>query len=525
MKCFTSENFALCWKPTSALKEMMNNEYDDVQWDVRSSADIFTAHLSSHEPVDTFTNNPYEDDEVRAFVNVLGILTEIGQLNTEQAHASTSYMQSTEYQNAEDVEDAEQIEETFAAKSMEVRVEDPQKRSEGAGSHIAYLIITSTTLETFSSPKPRPVRRRFQDFVWLHDVLILEFPACVVPPLPEKHRIKYFKGDRFSLDFIEKRRLGLQWFLDRIARHPYLQQSQCTRIFLESADFKNDKQTQSRKLPAAASLFDSLGDTFLNAFVKVKKPDDRFIGMKDSIDKLQDNLGTVERLYSRIGRRQRDLGTHYQHFATSVRGLSMLETSVAQPLQNFAETTDAYAKAMNDMINREDMLFLNDIHELLAYCNVVKEVLHERDQKQVDFEELSDYLQRAIQERERILYPGRTMGDTSGLNITEFMADKMNEVRGNDINRARQERLMRLELRIKELQDEVARTNDINNTFSSQMNREFDIFQKAKTAELKEGLALYADCHIEFYQKGLSVWENILPMLESTIGDEYAAHE
>lgn len=35
----------------------------------------------------------------------------------------------------------------------------------------------------------RPVRRRFRDFVWLHNALSVEFPACVIPPLPEKHRI------------------------------------------------------------------------------------------------------------------------------------------------------------------------------------------------------------------------------------------------------------------------------------------------------------------------------------------------
>jgi sorting nexin-4 len=33
--------------------------------------------------------------------------------------------------------------------------------------------------------------------------------------------------------------------------------------------------------------------------------------------------------------------------------------------------------------------------------------------------------------------------------------------------------------------------------------------------ELKQGLIAYADCHIEFYQKGTAIWENILPVLEN----------
>jgi hypothetical protein len=32
-------------------------------------------------------------------------------------------------------------------------------------------------------------RRRFQDFVFLRDHLSKDFPACVVPPLPDKHRL------------------------------------------------------------------------------------------------------------------------------------------------------------------------------------------------------------------------------------------------------------------------------------------------------------------------------------------------
>lgn len=69
------------------------------------------------------------------------------------------------------------------------------------------------------------MRRRYQDFVWLHTTLSLEYPACIVPPLPEKHRLgniiasfnlglalislfsEYIKGDRFSTEFIQRRQL------------------------------------------------------------------------------------------------------------------------------------------------------------------------------------------------------------------------------------------------------------------------------------------------------------------------------
>jgi len=53
-----------------------------------------------------------------------------------------------------------------------------------------YLVIhpPQTNLPIFSTPNPSS-RRRFQDFVFLRDHLVRDFPACVVPALPDKHRL------------------------------------------------------------------------------------------------------------------------------------------------------------------------------------------------------------------------------------------------------------------------------------------------------------------------------------------------
>ncbi|KAI8637686.1 hypothetical protein BD408DRAFT_447423 [Parasitella parasitica] len=406
---------------------------------------------------------------------------------------------------------------------MEITISDPQKHQDATqGTFITYLVTTNTQVENFHSSTPRPVRRRYQDFVWLHTTLSLEYPACIVPPLPEKHRLEYIKGDRFSSEFIQRRQLSLQWFLDRISRHPLLQASQCTRIFLESNDFKNDKRAQVLNIPHTTSIIDSISDTLVNAFVKLKKPDERFEDMKEQISKLEDNLNTVQKLYYRINKRQLDLQNDYTNFANSIQGLSALETNITNSLHQFAETSKAYSKAMKDMTDIEEMQFLNEIHELLAYCYSAKDVLKARDQKQLDFEELSVYLHQTIQLRDRTQYPGRKYNDrgmaAGGLYISDYVTDKLNEVRGVNMERARREKLGKLELRVKELQDEVTKANDDSNAFSNQVIKEFEVFQKTKMLELKQGLLAYADCHIKFYEKGTEIWEKVLPVLESMDG-------
>ncbi|KAI8975645.1 lipid binding protein [Mycotypha africana] len=405
---------------------------------------------------------------------------------------------------------------------MTIKIRDPQKHDTPKGSFITYLITTETEVKTFrSGPKPRPVRRRYQDFVWLRTTLAMTYPACIIPPLPEKHRLEYIKGDRFGPDFIQRRLLSLQWFLERISRHPILQQSEAVQIFLESNDFKNDKRRQMSILTEEPTSFlNSIGDTLINAFTTLKMPDERFEDMKENIERLEENLNTIERLYLRINKRQQDLEHDYDNFANSIQGLSALEQSITKPLHQFAETAKAFANVMKDMIEKEDAQFLNELHALLSYCHAAKDTLRARDQKQLDREGLNYYLQQSYQLRDR-LHSGSNnrkyndiKGGMSGMIITDYVTDKLNEVRGVDKQRARREKLARLDDRVKRLRHELEKTTDESMRFNKQVIKEFELFQQAKTLELKQSLIAYADCHIEFYQRGMAIWEKIIPILE-----------
>ena len=72
---------------------------------------------------------------------------------------------------------------------IQVDVTEPLKELDNTkDAYISYAVVGSTSLPMFSS-KNFAVRRRFTDFVFLHDHLAKEFLACVVPPIPGKHRM------------------------------------------------------------------------------------------------------------------------------------------------------------------------------------------------------------------------------------------------------------------------------------------------------------------------------------------------
>ncbi len=50
------------------------------------------------------------------------------------------------------------------------------------------------------------------------DTLQEEYPFHTVPPLPEKNALK--RMDRFKPEYLERRRIALEKFMNRVARHP-----------------------------------------------------------------------------------------------------------------------------------------------------------------------------------------------------------------------------------------------------------------------------------------------------------------
>jgi sorting nexin-4 len=47
-------------------------------------------------------------------------------------------------------------------------------------------------------------------------------------------------------------------------------------------------------------ILDNISDTLLNAFTRVRKPDERFLSMREDVDKFEEGLVLAERLFGRI---------------------------------------------------------------------------------------------------------------------------------------------------------------------------------------------------------------------------------
>ena len=51
------------------------------------------------------------------------------------------------------------------------------------------------------------------------------------------------------------------------------------------------------------TMFDNISDTLMNAFARVRKPDERFLEMQDKINKFEEGLVAIDRIWGKVGLR------------------------------------------------------------------------------------------------------------------------------------------------------------------------------------------------------------------------------
>lgn len=364
------------------------------------------------------------------------------------------------------------------------------------------------------------VRRRFTDFLFLRNALYKEFQAAAVPPIPEKNNMAYVRGDRFSPEFTQRRAWSLHRFINRITEHPILRRAPIFLLFLETQDWNQQMKLRPARsntinegsptpAPPPQGFFDNVADTMLNAFSKVHKPDRRFTEVMEKLNKLDEDLNHVEKIVARVVRREGDLELDYADLATNMRKLTPLEPAIEAPVQMFAGCVEESSRGWKGLKDHTDQNYLGSLRDMDAYISSVKALLRTREQKQLDYEGLSDYLQKASHEKDTLASQAQ-YGVSSSLNPATFIRNKVEDMRGVDHEQARRERARRLELRIEELNREVDIAKSTSEMFDTQVMKEVDDFERIKGLEFKDSLGALASKNIEFYQGVINTWERFL---------------
>lgn len=342
-----------------------------------------------------------------------------------------------------------------------------------------------------------------------------------MPPLPDKQRMEYVRGDRFGSDFTARRAHSLQRFLVRLSLHPTLRRAPILHSFLESHDWNATMRARggrgsSSSDPGSGGVFDNFADTFINAFTKVHKPDRRFLEVKEKSDRLDEDLGHIEKVVARVARREADLETDLKDLSEQFQRLITLEPGVEPACRAFSASVEDTASHLRKLHDVTDQDYLGSLRDMQAYSGALKNLLKAREQKQLDFEQLTEYLNKSTSERDAIQGHGHSTSYNAAAG--GFIRSKIEDVRGVDHEQARRERARKLELRVEELTTEVERARNTSDMFDDEVVREVADFERIKRVEMKSQLGGLADAHVEFYGEVIDLWERYVKEIEQGEG-------
>ncbi|KAM2878334.1 hypothetical protein FF1_013949 [Malus domestica] len=214
---------------------------------------------------------------------------------------------------------------------LSVSVTDPVKLGNGVQAYISYRVITKTNFPEYQGPE-KIVIRRYNDFVWLQDRLFEKYKGIFIPPLPEKSTVEKF---RFSAEFIEMRRQALDVFVNRIASHHELQQSEDLRTFLQA----DEEVTMERlrfhetgifKKPADwmqifKDVQSKVSDVVLGKEKPVEESNPEYEKLKHYIFELENHLAEAQKHAYRLVKRHRELGQSLADFGKAAKLLGACE--------------------------------------------------------------------------------------------------------------------------------------------------------------------------------------------------------
>ncbi|TMW88980.1 hypothetical protein EJD97_017813 [Solanum chilense] len=374
---------------------------------------------------------------------------------------------------------------------LSVSVTDPAKMGNGVQAYISYKVITKTNLAEYQGNE-KIVIRRYSDFVWLHDRLFEKYKGIFIPPLPEKSTVEKF---RFSAEFIEMRRQALDVFVNRIASHHELRQSDDLRIFLQA-----DEQTMDRARFQETGIFkkkpadliqifkdvqSKVSDVVLGKEKPVEESTPEYEKMKNYIFELEDHLAEAQKHAYRLVKRHRELGESLSEFGKAVKLLGTCED-------------DALGKAFSELGAKSEIISIKlqkEAHHLL-----------------MNFEEpLKDYV-RAVQSIKATIAE-RATAFKKQCELAETI--KFKEIDLNKYKLTRSEKLAEAEREYEMLKAEGEETSRRFDTIVRLMNEEIVRFQEQKTSDMGLAFHEFAKGQARLSNGIADAWRSLLPKLEA----------
>lgn len=310
-----------------------------------------------------------------------------------------------------------------------ISVSDPQKEQDlstslvpGGTTYYTYLITTRTNFPEFSGTE-FSVRRRFRDVVTLSERLAETYRGFFIPIRPDKNVVE--SQVMQTQEFVDQRRLALEKYLRRLAKHPVIRRSEELRLFLEAQGrlpLAKTTDVASRMLDGAVKLpkqlfggevvgatvdvnevsqpakggrdllriFKELKQYMANDWAGTKPPiveeDKEFMERKDRLQDLELQLSNVSQQAEALVKSQQDTGETLGQLGLAFVKLTKFETEEAvynSQRERAADlkivaTASVKASRLYRELTAQTVKHLDKLHDYLGVMLAVNNALSDR---------------------------------------------------------------------------------------------------------------------------------------------------
>ncbi|KAA8579905.1 hypothetical protein FQN60_005440 [Etheostoma spectabile] len=395
---------------------------------------------------------------------------------------------------------------------MEICVAEAEKRSGKNAVNMqetftVYLIETRPmdAVAEGRNPAPDSLWRRYSEFELLRNYLLVTYPYIVAEFVWHK-----LSADNMDPDFVERRRIGLENFLLRVASHPVLSNDKILHHFLtEEHGWKEvvyETGFQAKAMLTHILVFTKLDQLpmllfqadsrirALSATFRVRNPDKRFMEMKHYSDELQSHTSQLLRARARVADRLYGVYKVHGNYGRVFSEWSAIEKEMGDGLQSAGHHMDAYAASIDDILEEEEH-YADQLKEYLFYA----EALRKHELTQFEFEMASQDLISKKQQHEEL---------TTGIVRTFSFKGMTNKLFGQEAPVQREARIKLLEELIAEGEDSVKEKRVECKEHVERAWVDMQRFKEQKDKDLREALINYAVMQISMCKKGIQMWSN-----------------
>ncbi|EGX47699.1 hypothetical protein AOL_s00083g207 [Orbilia oligospora ATCC 24927] len=387
--------------------------------------------------------------------------------------------------------------ELAAKPTFDIQVGDPHKVGDLTSAHIVYQVSTKTSSKAYKVPE-FTVSRRYRDFLWLYNALIVSNPGIIVPPPPEKQQL-----GRFDQDFVESRRAALERMLNKIALHPVLQQDGDLKIFLESESFTVDIKQKERQTVSAETggggLFGfGVGGAFSTA-QKFVETDEWFLDRKAYLDALDLQLKNLMKSIDTVIKQRKELAESANEFGNSLHALSAVELSnnLSSPLASLADL-QIRLRELYDRQAQQDVLTLGiTVDEYIRLIGSVKLAFQQRQKAFHSWHAAESETQKKRSTYEKLQRQGKTQGD----------------------------RLNQMQAEVADSEKKLHQARVLFDEMGRLMKNELERFEKEKVEDFKSGVETFLESAVEAQKEVIELWETYLLQLDREIAEDESLAE